>query len=425
MSVQRLNDDLIVDDRERGLFSVNRKVFVSPEILELERERVFDRTWLFVGHDSEVPASGDFRTRTVAGRPLIMCRGRDGEVRVLINSCTHRGAEVCRAEEGNAQTFRCFYHAWTFDNRGALVGVPGSDGYAPGFRREDFALRSVPRIANYRGMVFISFDREVEDFVTYLGDAKEILDVILDQGEDGMEIVGGTQKYSMRANWKLLVENSMDGYHLAATHQTYVEYLRSVGVKLKGLPGVGRALNKGHAVIEYEAAFGRPIARWEPRWGEGTRAEIQQRKDRLVERFGSHHARRIADYSRNFFIYPNLIINDIMSLTLRTFHPVEPDYMEVTAWALAPKGESPKWRSLRLDNFLTFLGPGGFATPDDVEALESCQIGFRSLKELEWSDISRGMMRDPRPDDEEQMRSFWRRWHEQMRGRNARRRAAA
>jgi p-cumate 2,3-dioxygenase alpha subunit len=425
MSVRRLNDDLIVDDRERGLFSVNRKVFVSPEILEVERERVFDRTWLFVGHDSEVPALGDFRTRAVAGRPLIMCRGREGEVRVLINSCTHRGAQVCRADEGNAQTFRCFYHAWTFDNRGALIGVPGSDGYAPGFRREDFALRSVPRIANYRGMVFISFDHEVEDFVTYLGGAKEILDIILDQGEDGMEIVGGTQKYSMRANWKLLVENSMDGYHLAATHRTYIEYLRSVGVKLKNLPGVGRALNKGHAVIEYEAAFGRPIARWEPRWGEEARVEIQKKKDRLVERFGSQRARRIADYSRNFFIYPNLIINDIMSLTLRTFHPVEPGYMEVTAWAFAPKGESPKWRSLRLDNFLTFLGPGGFATPDDVETLESCQLGFRSLKELEWSDISRGMTRDSRPDDEEQMRSFWRRWHEQMRGRNARRRTAA
>jgi len=421
----RGQNELIIDDRKRGLFSVNRRVFVAPEILELERERVFDRSWLFVGHESEVPAPGDFRTRSVAGRPLILCRGSDGELRVLINSCTHRGAQVCRTAEGNARTFRCFYHAWTFDTCGALVGVPGNDGYSPSFRREDFALRSVPRLANYRGMVFVSFDRGIEDFVAYLGEAKEILDVILDQGEAGMEIVGGSQQYSMRANWKLLVENSMDGYHLAATHQTYVEYLRSVRVTLRNLPGIGRALGNGHAVIEYEAAFGRPIARWEPRWGEEVRTEIERIRNRLVACHGARRASRIADYSRNFFIYPNLIINDIMSLTLRTFYPIEPGYMEITAWALAPRGEAPRWRSLRLDNFLTFLGPGGFATPDDVEALESCQIGFRSLKELGWSDISRGMGGNPRPEDEEQMRSFWRRWREQMQDRSARRNAAA
>jgi hypothetical protein len=94
---------------------------------------------------------------------------------------------------------------------------------------------------------------------------------------------------------------------------------------------------------------------------------------------------------------------------------VAPDYIEINAWALAPKDESPDNRALRLDNFLTFLGPGGFATPDDVEALESCQQGFAN-REVGWSDMSRGMKRaQPFVDDELQMRAFWRQWHALMR----------
>jgi p-cumate 2,3-dioxygenase alpha subunit len=113
-------------------------------------------------------------------------------------------------------------------------------------------------------------------------------------------------------------------------------------------------------------------------------------------------------------IFPNLIINDIMAITIRTFFPVSPDYLEIDAWALAPSDESAEDRALRLDNFLTFLGPGGYATPDDVEALESCQLGFRN-REVMWNDLSRGMRNDqPEVTDELQMRAFWRQWHTLM-----------
>jgi p-cumate 2,3-dioxygenase alpha subunit len=89
--------------------------------------------------------------------------------------------------------------------------------------------------------------------------------------------------------------------------------------------------------------------------------------------------------------------------------------MDVTAWEIAPAEESGERLARRLHNFLEFLGPGGFATPDDVEALDSCQIGF-AADGVEWSDISRGMAREPRPDDELQMRSFWREWQARMTG---------
>src|SRR5579883_1382707 len=321
---------LVVDDQRRGLFRVHRSVFVSPEILELERRNVFDRSWLYVGHESEVRNPGDFVARDVGGRPLIMIRGTDGQLRVLINSCTHRGAQVCRETSGNAKTFQCFYHAWTFNNQGELAGVPDAAGYGGWFRKEELGLKQPPRIASYRGLIFTSFDPAIEDLTDYLAGAKEVLDTILDQAEDGMQIAAGTQSYSFRANWKLLVENSIDGYHLRSTHHTYLEYLKSVGADF-GRPfrGYGRSLGNGHAVIEHSGPMGRPCALWEPRWGEEVRREIEAIKARLVARFGPERAERIAEWNRNLLIYPNLVINDIMSLTVRTFYPVEPGYLEV------------------------------------------------------------------------------------------------
>jgi p-cumate 2,3-dioxygenase alpha subunit len=411
-----VNCKLVVDDRRRGLFRVNRQAFVSPEILDLERERVFDHSWLYVGHQGEVASPGDFVTRDVGGRPLVMCRGSDGEIRVLMNTCTHRGAQICREPEGNASTFQCFYHAWTFDNRGELIGVPDAAGYADAFRKSEMRLAQPAQTTNYRGLIFVSFDSAIEGFVDYLAGAKEYLDLVLDQGENGMEIVHGTQKYAIKANWKLLVENSMDGYHLRSTHQTYLEYLKDTGAdfSFRAATGYSRGLGNGHGLIEYQSPFGRPIASWEPRWGEEVRVELDGVRNRLMERLGAERGAHIADFNRNLLIYPNLIVNDIMSLTVRTFYPIAPDYMEVSAWAMGPVDELARWRELRLDSFLTFLGPGGFATPDDVEALEACQRGFRAVKEVEWSDISRGMHRDPNLIDEEQMRSFWRRWREQI-----------
>ena len=226
----------------------------------------------------------------------------------------------------------------------------------------------------------------------------------------------------MKANWKLLVENSLDGYHLVPTHQTYLDYISSLGTDDTGesmatrLPGRARALGNGHCVIETAARNGRPIAHWHPLYGEEAREPMARVRQRLVEKYGEERTFRMADVSRNLIIYPNLVINDIMAITIRYFEPLAPDHMEVTAWHLVPKEESDAMLATRLDSFLTFLGPGGFATPDDVEALESCQIGFRAT-ENEWSDISRGMLNpSPLSTDELQMRGFWRQWHANMQG---------
>jgi p-cumate 2,3-dioxygenase alpha subunit len=417
----RLPAPLIVDDRGGGLFRVNRETMTSERVRELEMERVFERSWLYVGHESELPEPGDYRRRTIAGRSVMFVRGSDEGIRAFHNTCPHRGAIVCRHDEGTAKTFQCFYHAWTFDNRGRLVGVPGKDAYEGGrFDQAERSLKPVARLEDYRGFWFLSFWSEIEPLYDYLTGAREFLDVLIDQSPSGrLRVADGSHRYSMRANWKLLCENSIDGYHGLPTHQTYFEYVTKaggLGSESKKLHGRGYALGNGHGVVEYWSPWGRPVARWVPQMGEQARIEIEATRADLERRHGPVRAERIAEWNRNLLIYPNTVINDIMAVTVRTFYPVRADFMEVNAWALAPAEEVGMRLRTRLHNFLEFLGPGGFATPDDVEALESCQIGLESGGE-QFNDVSRGMLRDAQFDDELQIRTFWRQWAAQIEGR--------
>jgi phenylpropionate dioxygenase-like ring-hydroxylating dioxygenase large terminal subunit len=264
-------------------------------------------------------------------------------------------------------------------------------------------------------MIFVSYDPDIVNLESYLGDAREYLDYMIDFGGEEVEIVQGAQAYSMKANWKLLVENSMDGYHALSTHQRYFrQYLPDIGMDPAAWVGANRTMGRGvnlgggHAMVESPQ---RPT----PLTG-SAKAELDAIRARLVEKHGPDRAHRIADYTRNLFIFPNLILISSWH-TIRTWYPLAPDYMEVDAWANMPRGESQELRQKRMENFISFLGPAGFGTPDDVYALEGCQRGFAAWRELSWSDISRGMGKDqPSSQDELQMRAFWRRWHALMQG---------
>ncbi|MFO1082524.1 MAG: aromatic ring-hydroxylating dioxygenase subunit alpha [Reyranellaceae bacterium] len=414
--------DMVREDRERHLFRVSRLAFTDLEVLEAERRNIFDRCWIYLGHGSEIANNCDFVTRAVAGRELIFNRDRGGAVHAFLNTCPHRGAMVVRERKGNALSFRCFYHGWAFNVNGRFAsrfdeGNYGKEHYGGGCAD----LAQVPRLESYRDFWFVSFDRNAMPLADYLAGAKEYIDLVADQAEAGMEIVGSGHDYVINANWKLLAENSVDAFHGIPVHQTYFDYLKNVGslraehdfeANRLGMTDLGN----GHAVIESRAPWGRPIARWVPSWGEEARERIEILRAGLVQRFGEDRGLRIADTSRNMIIFPNLVINDIMAITIRTFYPAAPDKMTVSAWALGARDEDPGLRKLRLFNFLEFLGPGGFATPDDQEALEACQRGYRNKQEVPWNDISKGMPRvgKQKNDDEEQMRAYWRQWRRCM-----------
>ena len=427
-------DGLIEDDPARGVFRVSRVAMTSPHVFARERDAIFSKVWLYLGHESEIQKPGDFVRRTVAGRPLILVRAKGGDVRAFYNTCTHRGATICRQDAGNAKSFQCFYHAWTFDLDGALIGVPDARAYGPGFDRAEMGLKPVAKSEAYRGFVFVCFDPEACDLRTYLAGVTDYLDLIVDSGDGEMEIVPGSNQYTIRANWKLLAENSYDGYHALPTHETYFKYVASMEHDARAKMGeisatgagesftaTGEAidLGNGHAVTQKVAPWGRPIARWSPLFGAETRDDVAAIRRRLVAQHGEERTRLMADMSRNMVIFPNLVVNDIMAVTVRTWDPVAVDEMRVTAWQLAPANEPTRMREARLDNFLTFLGPGGFATPDDLEALESCQAGF-AADGVTHSDLSRGLgSGSTRPVDESQMRAYWRRWRELVEGRVA------
>src|SRR6266581_2059808 len=344
-----MNDrPLVLNDPQAPSFAVNRATMVDPEILELERRRVFDTCWIYVGHESEVRAPGDFKTRSVCGRPVIFSRDGKNNIRVFLNTCRHRGAMVCREAEGNAKIYTCFYHGWSYDRDGRLDGVPGENAYPKSFKKSDYGLAEPPRVESYRGFVFLNFDPGAVPLAEYLAGAKKQIDLVID----------------------------------------YVNFR------------------------------GRPVANWSPVYGEAAKPEIERTRAELVARLGEARAARVADTNRNLVVFPNLVLNDGSSVTVRTFHPLAPDRMRVLAWALGPKEETPTARAVRLDAFLTFYGPGGLATPDDIDALEMVQAGISATcREVPWSIMSRGMEKtgEQLNSDELHLRAFWLQWDKLMR----------
>ena len=112
---------MVVEDRGRHLFRVARRAFTDESVLEAERQAIFDRCWLYLGHSSEIANNCDFITRAVGGRELIFNRDRAGAVHAFLNTCPHRGAMVVREKKGNALSFRCFYHGWSFNVNGRFA----------------------------------------------------------------------------------------------------------------------------------------------------------------------------------------------------------------------------------------------------------------------------------------------------------------
>lgn len=418
----------VIDDPVAGKFLLDRETLVSESVLRDEMKHIFSKCWIYVGHSSELKKPGDFHTRRVAGRPVIFARDAKGEVRCFFNTCRHRGALICTERKGNRRRFNCVYHGWIYNNTGELARVPGDEAYTESFDARHLGMRSPARFEAYKDFWFLNLDANAPSLIDYLGGATEYIDLIVDQSPSGqMEVIAGTQEYDVQANWKLMVENSVDDYHLPSTHSTWLNYMSNSGVKVEPpkeaalvLPTKGLAidLGNGHFTTDNVNFRGRPVAAWIPIYGEDAKPEMEAIRAELVQRLGPERARRVCDTNRNLVIFPNLVINDGSSVTIRTFFPEGVNKMNVTAWALGPREESEAARARRLDAFLTFYGPGGFATPDDVEALELVQQGLANWEDDRWSEMSRGMGRENEQlnSDEHHLRTFWRHWNKMMTG---------
>lgn len=143
--------DGLVEDRR-----VHADCYVDPAIFEDELERIYHRTWVYIGHESEVPAPGDYKQAWIGRQSVLLIRGEDRELRVLMNRCAHRAATLCQTDRGNARVLRCAYHGWTFGCDGSLRGVPYPDAYGPKLDKSEWSLAAPARVDSYRGFVFAS-----------------------------------------------------------------------------------------------------------------------------------------------------------------------------------------------------------------------------------------------------------------------------
>jgi len=308
----------------------------------------------------------------------------------------------------------------------------------------------VPRLEQYRGFWFINLDANAISLSDYLAGAKGYIDNIADQSETTMMIVPGGQNFQVDANWKLWHENGMDPFHVHSVHSTYFEYAADAtkagserataqGVLLAEFDTKASAevmmrgrynglmqtktkfafdLGNGHMAYDYPSTHGRPFAQWHPTWDPKYKAELENIFQKTVARVGPERAKKMAHYDHHILIFPNLAIVDNHGIMIRTYFSKKPEQMLVQSWTLAPQEEPPEIRKLRLFSYMDFLGPAGFGTPDDVEAIEAAQRGYKGAEDYGgWNDVSAGVApKDPmsfvKHGDEGRMRVFWSKWQE-------------
>ncbi|HLU56122.1 MAG TPA: Rieske 2Fe-2S domain-containing protein [Pseudonocardia sp.] len=368
--------DLVLGDVRRGMIPAH--IYNDEEIFRLERERLFGRAWVFVGHTSEIPQPGDYVVRRVLEDSFIVARGEDGEVRALFNMCLHRGMQVCRAEMGNASHFRCPYHGWSYRNDGRLVGLPfHKDAYGgeAGFRRKGQTLLPAPALDTYNGLIFVSLDPDAPPLRDYLGDFAFYLDYYTRQSESGIEL-RGPQRWRVKANWKIGAENfAGDMYHTPQTHTSVVEI---------GLFREPKA-EKRKDGCTYWAGNGGGTTYKLPPGSLEERLRYVGYPDVMIEKMKRQWSQAQLDViGRDGFmvsaasVFPNLSLvhnwprvedsEDVLPfISIRTWQPVGPDETEVLSW-FAVDAEAPEeFKALSYKAYLMCFGSTGMFEQDDVE----------------------------------------------------------
>lgn len=403
---------------------IHRDVYVDPAVFEAEMERIFMRTWVYVGHDSEIARPGDYKTTAIGREPVILTRDKDGRPHVVVNRCSHRGAAVCLLPRGNTSGFRCQFHGWTFGLDGELMAIPYSEESVD---KAGLSLRTPPRVESYRGFIFASFNPDVPALTDHLRDVLPYIDRFVDHaGEYALQVSPDANEVVYDGNWKLQLENNVDGYHLSFTHQSLFGVLqRRTGKQARYVTGTSEgeakveAFSNGHAVMDL-----RTVAT----------DVLRERLDivpgapppgvDLDEYFGIEGAEELYLASTgppvNVSIFPNL---NLGSINICEVHPLAVDRTRVVLRPLLLDGAPPEINRIRLRYHEIGSGPAGFVQPDDIEMFERVGLGLAS-EEVEWIQMTRGLERETvasethrfsHVSDETPQRGQYRWWRELMR----------
>ena len=369
----------LVDDRPaEGVFRVHSRVFTDPEIFDLEMKLIFEKSWNFLGFESDLAKENDFFTAWIGRAPVLVTRAKDGQAYAFRNKCPHRGAVVCQEQQGNARLLVCPYHAWSFDSSGNSLGIKEKSAgtYPPVFDALNHGLQPIARIGSYRGLVFGSLSDEVGTLEDFLGPMKFFIDLAMDQGPGGLEPIPGRSVYTYRGNWKLQLDNGLDGYHLTTTHASFL------GVMARRRTGEGNtsanSLDFAKNMDALQSAFSFPnghCALVNELPAADRRPFIDM--DEIASRVSQDRARWV-DLNYNTLVFPNMQLIQNTALALRVIRPIAPDLTEMHYYCLGAIGESDEHRALRLRAFEDFYNASGLATPDDSAVYELCQEGLNA-----------------------------------------------
>lgn len=382
---------MLVEDKQSGRFGIRRTAFSDPDLFELEMKYVFEGNWVYLAHESQIPNPNDYLTTWIGRRPVVITRDKTGKLHGFINACAHRGAMLCRFKRQNKATFTCPFHGWTFSNDGRLLKIKdlNNAGYPEQFNTDgSHDLKRLARFETYRGFLFGSLSPDVSSLDEYLGAAKTFIDLIVDQAEDGIEVLRGASTYTYNGNWKLQAENGADGYHVSAVHWNYLatvanrmsggkDNVKSVDIsKWAEQKGGFYSFENGHVVL----------------WNETSSPQARvnfSRREEFAKQYGEDRANWMVKRYRNLCVYPNVFLMDQMSTQIRVFRPIAPDKTEVTIYCYGLKGEPAEHRARRLRQYEDFFNASGMATPDDTEEFRSCQLTYAGA-DNELNDLSRG-----------------------------------
>jgi len=399
--MRRYRDDpgalagLVADDR------VHRDVYIDPEVFQLEMERLWSRTWIYLGHTSQVPQPGDFITADIAAKPVIMVRHTDGKVRVLMNRCAHKGTKVVYDVAGNTgKTFRCPYHAWTYRTDGTLLNIPLKAGYE-GTRLEAQGLTPITH-ETYRGFVFARLAGG-PDFREYFGDSLSSIDNLADRSPEGeLEIAGGCLRYLHNCNWKMFVENLNDTMHPMIVHASSAGTAKKLWDEmLKGREGA--PADKPMAIEQYAPFandykfFDEMGVRVYPH-GHGfsgvnfsihsSYSSIPEYEEAMKRTYGEERAKQILGTVRhNTVYYPSLTIKGAIQ-SIRVARPLAADRTVIESWTFRLKGAPAKLLERTVMYNRLINSPMSVVGHDDLHCYRSAQEGL-AAEGNEWVSLHR------------------------------------